>query len=168
MHKLSAFPIILLVCFAFGAATPASASAASCSAAAVGGENAPLVDNTAGTVAEQGEQGYKCTAQWQAGLFIQYEAGGTWHYADETAPGFHPNSPDTFWPAGSAFDWPLGSDGRILTDPNWVWQPAASADTPVCSVNWRIELDFYSSNTDGSGLHPVFQTNHSPETHKTC
>ena len=167
MKRLVTIPILaIVVLLAMPGVT--RANAASCSAAAVGGEKAPAVDTTEGTVAESGEQGYKCTAQWQAGLFIQYEAGGTWHYANETAPGFHPNTPNTFQPANIVFDWPLDATGQHITEPGWVWQPTASADTPVCSVNWRIEVDFYSSNTDSSGLHPVFQVNDSPATHKTC
>lgn len=160
--------VILATLAALTSPVIAPASAASCSVAPVGGENAPSVNGIAGngTVAETGTQGYKCTVDWQVGIFARYESGGSWHYANETAPGFHPDQPDTFWPANSVFQWPL-MNGH-LTDPLWVWTPSASYDTPVCAFNWKIELDFYSSNVDGSGLHPVFLTTASAETHKTC
>lgn len=135
-----------------------TASAASCSAAGVGGEKAPTVDTTAGTVSESGEQGYKCTVAWKAALTVEYESAGTWHTATEVAPQFHPAS--GLITANSVFEWPL--QNRIFTEPLYQWTPAATYDTPVCAFNWRIHLDFF--NSGGSN----FQSNNSPQTNKTC
>jgi hypothetical protein len=145
------------------------ANAASCSAASVGGEKVPAIDNTNGTVGETGEQGYKCTVQWIAELQPMYESGGTWHYCtvdnnplDECVPGWHQNVPGSFWPANQVFEWPL-QNGH-LTDPLWVWtiSTGTALDAPVCAFNWHIQVNFSSTNNN------VFQSDVSPELHKTC
>ena len=153
-------PIILLAFLATFAASPASAFAAkSCSVSGVGGEKAPDVEGD-GSVNEQGSQGYKCTVGWDADIVPQYKSGGTWHNASEVPPGFHPNTPDQFWPANTAYNWGPTFNGE--GDSDRAFFPSASADTPVCSVNWRFQLNFFDAT------HFVFQSDVSPQTNKTC
>lgn len=158
MKRTIILATILCALAILGGPTVASAAGASCSSAPVGGENAPTVNTTAGTVSETGEQGYSCTVQWHAAVTPQYESGGTWHTATEVAPQFHPQF--NLQPAGSVFEWPV--QGRFLTDPDWTWTPSASADTPVCAFNWRLVVDFL--NSGGS----AFATSTSAQTAKTC
>lgn len=128
----------------------ASASAASCSPSAAGGEKAPSIggDNS---INEGLNQGYSCTVQWEADVQPQYESGGTWHYCEECAPIFHPSTPDTFYAAGSGHNWGL-----------FDWFATATGDTPACHYNWRLQVNFVATNRF------VFQSDVSPQAAKTC
>lgn len=155
-------PIIILAVVAAMFVAPASALATkSCSASGQGGENAPDVagppDNS---VNEVGAQGYKCTVAWDADIQPQYESGGTWHNATEIPVGFHPNTPDQFWPANTAYNWSgtFNAEG----DSDRAFFPTASNDTPPCAFNWRLQVNFFDAT------HFTFAADVSPQTNKTC
>jgi uncharacterized membrane protein len=138
-------------------ATPANA--AFCSTSSAGGEKIPAITST--DISETGSQGYTCTTAWDADVQPQYETGGTWVYCVECAPGFHPNTPDQFWPANSPFSWPH-TYGVHNVEGLVSWTPSATGDTPVCHFNWRLQVNFFGTN------HYVFQSDVSPTLHKTC
>lgn len=140
---------IITVCGMF-VAVPASASAATCAVSPAGGENTPAAFFT-NEVDETGTQGYHCNVKWAADVQPQYEKGGTWHTCVECAPAFHPPTPDTFYPADEGHNWSGAS-----------WTATSSGDTPACSYNWRLVVNFFGT----SGF--VFQTDASPSFHKNC
>ena len=153
-------PTIILAVIAAFAVTPAVASAAgSCSPSGKGGEKAPGVGDD-NSVEELGAQGYICTIAWDAEIQPEYESGGTWHYPPEIPPWFHPNTPDQFWPAGSAYNWSLTLNAE--RDGDHVFFATGTEDTPACSFNWRFQVNFFGMN------HFVFQSDVSPQTNKTC
>jgi hypothetical protein len=149
MRRIVILAILTAVCAVFASA-PAAAVGASCAVSAAGGENAPQV-LFANEVNEYDTQGYSCTVKWAAEVQPQYESGGVWHNCNECPPAFHSPGPDQFYAAGSGHNW-SGSQ----------WTPNRSGDTPACSYNWRLVVNFFGT----SGF--VFQTDASPATHKNC
>lgn len=159
MKRLFTLPLLVAAFVAVSAAAPAAASAASCSVTAKGGEKVPVIGDD-NSINEAAAQGYKCTVAWITELVPQYESSGTWHYANEIAPAFHPNTPDKFWPPNTAYNWSLitnaegdGDVALFATSPTY---------TPTCHFNWRWQLNFSGTN------HFVFFTDVSPVASKTC
>jgi len=129
MKRLLTLTCTLATLAALSIAAPAIASAASCSPSAAGGEKAPALSGPG--IAESALGGYSCTVAWRALVTPQYEVSGVWHTATEVAPRVHGD-----YAAGSGHNW---LDGE--------WDPTATADTPACSVRWRLNVDFVNTAT---------------------
>jgi hypothetical protein len=101
-----------------------------------------------GTRARERQGGYNCTVGWYALVSPQYEAGGVWHTAVDMGP--YPKHGN--FAANTGHNW---TDGEK--------DPSGTADTPACSVNWRLSVDFFNSATDNN-----FQSTVSGQLAKTC
>lgn len=149
MKRLLAGLIIALLPLAL----PTTAHAASCSTTGAGGEKTPALFTGGTDLGVSAVGGYNCTKAggWAAETQPMYESGGSFHYCHECAPNFHPFPPGALYVSGTGHNW---------TEP--LWTPTDAADTPACSVNWLIQVNFFGS--DGF----VFQSTISPTLHKTC
>jgi len=146
MTRLLTFTAVLIAAVVLFAA-PATASAASCSPSAAGGEKAPALVTGGAGIHSSGNGGYSCTVAWRAITTPQYESGGTWHADAGIAPLIHGD-----YAAGSGHNW---------TEPET--DPTLAADSPACSVRWRYNVDFYNTTT---GVN--FQSDVSPILGATC
>ena len=146
MRKLLAGSGVLAFAAALTISYTGTALAASCSSTGIGGEKAPALVNGGAGIAESAAGGYNCTVGWYALVTPQYESGGTWHTAVDVGP------------------YPKHGNFAANTGHNWTdGEKDPTSEVPVCSFNWRFEVDFYNSSTNTN-----FATSISPELAKTC